>query len=90
MSLETIWRDVKYAVRSYAKAPSFTAAVLTTIGSAVWVALLAGLGYAAGSNWKHVSGDFHTAEYPIIAVVVLGLAYAIWHRWRTVKRESAS
>jgi membrane protein DedA with SNARE-associated domain len=65
-------------------------AVLTTIGSAVWVALLAGLGYAAGANWKHVSGDFNAAQYPIIAVVVLGLAYAIWHRWRSVRRESAA
>jgi membrane protein DedA with SNARE-associated domain len=64
--------------------------VLTTIGSAVWAALLAGLGYAAGKNWKHVSGDFHAAEYPIIAIIVLGLAYAIWHRWRTVQRERAA
>jgi len=53
------------------------------------VALLADLGYAAGSNWKHVSSDFHASEYPIIAVVVLGLAYAIWHRWRTVQRDNA-
>ena len=31
---------------------------LTTIGSAAWVALIAGLGYAAGSNWKHVAKTF--------------------------------
>jgi membrane protein DedA with SNARE-associated domain len=84
-------------VRSFISVPAGMAemdrgrfAGLTTIGSAVWVALLAGLGYAAGSNWKHVSGDFHSAQYPIIAVVVLALAYAIWHRWRTVRRESAA
>jgi membrane protein DedA with SNARE-associated domain len=84
-------------VRSFISVPAGMAemkrapfAILTTIGSAVWVALLAGLGYAAGKNWKHVSSDFHAAEYPIIAVVVLGLAYAIWHRWRTVHRESAA
>jgi len=83
-------------VRSFVSVPAGMAEmnrvsfdVLTTIGSAVWVALLGGLGYAAGSNWKHVSGDFHTAEYPIIAVVVLVLAYALWHRWRTIQRESA-
>jgi membrane protein DedA with SNARE-associated domain len=84
-------------VRSFISVPAGMAemnrarfVVLTTIGSAAWVALLAGLGYAAGSNWKHVSGDFHAAEYPIIAMVVLGLGYAIWHRWRTVRSESAS
>jgi membrane protein DedA with SNARE-associated domain len=80
-------------VRSFISLPAGVAemnrarfAVLTTIGSAVWVALLAGLGYAAGSNWKHVSGDFRAAEYPIVAIVVLGLAYGFWHRWRTVRR----
>ena len=84
-------------VRSFISVPAGIAemnrvrfAVLTTIGSAVWVALLAGLGYAAGSNWKHVSSDFHASEYPIIVVVVLGLAYAFWHRWRTIQRERAS
>lgn len=65
-------------------------AILTTIGSAVWVALLAGLGYAAGSNWKHVNGDFKAAEYPIIAIIVLAIAFAIWHRIRAVRRQNAS
>jgi membrane protein DedA with SNARE-associated domain len=84
-------------VRSFISVPAGMAemnrarfALLTTIGSAAWVALLAGLGYAAGSNWKHVSGDFRAAEYPIIAVVVVGLAYVIWHRWRSVQRDNAS
>jgi putative ABC transport system permease protein len=31
MSLESVWQDLKYAARSYAKAPSFTAAVLLTL-----------------------------------------------------------
>ena len=65
-------------------------AVLTTIGSAVWVALIAGLGYAAGRNWNHVSKDFHAAELPIIVVVVLALAFGLWHRVRTVRRHNAS
>jgi membrane protein DedA with SNARE-associated domain len=65
-------------------------AVLTTIGSAAWVALLAGLGYAAGKNWKHVSKDFHYAQWPIVIVIVILLALALWHRIRTVKRHNAS
>jgi len=82
-------------VRSFISVPAGMAemnrarfAVLTTIGSAVWVALLAGLGYAAGKNWNHVSGDFKTAEYPIIAIVVLGLAFGLWHRIRSVRRDN--
>jgi membrane protein DedA with SNARE-associated domain len=84
-------------VRSFISVPAGLAemkrgrfAVLTTIGSAAWVALIAGLGYAAGRNWNHVSKDFHAAELPIIAVVVLALAFGLWHRVRTVRRHNAS
>ena len=84
-------------VRSFISVPAGMAemsrgpfAILTTIGSAVWVALLAGLGYAAGSNWKHVSKDFHYAEYPIIALIVLVIAFGLWHRIRSVRRHNAA
>jgi membrane protein DedA with SNARE-associated domain len=84
-------------VRSFISVPAGIAemkrgrfALLTTIGSAVWVAVIAGLGYAAGKNWNHVSKDFHAAELPIIVVVVLLLAAGLWHRVRTVRRHNAS
>lgn len=84
-------------VRSFISVPAGLAemkrgrfAVLTTIGSAVWVALLASLGYAAGKNWNHVSKDFHDAQWPIVAVIVLVLAWALWHRIKTVRRHNAS
>lgn len=84
-------------VRSFISVPAGMAemkrvpfAILTTIGSAVWVALLAGLGYAAGSNWTHVSHDFHTAQWPIIAVIVLLITWGLWHRIRSVRAHSAS
>jgi membrane protein DedA with SNARE-associated domain len=82
-------------VRSFISVPAGIAemkrgrfAVLTTIGSAVWVALIASLGYAAGKNWNHVSKDFHAAELPIIVVVVVLIAAAIWHRVRTMRRHN--
>jgi len=65
-------------------------AALTAVGSAVWVALLGALGYAAGKNWHHISGDFHDAELPIIIVVVALLVLGFWHRLRTVRRHNAS
>lgn len=83
-------------VRSFISLPAGMAemrrvpfAVLTTVGSAAWVALLAGLGYAAGANWKHVSHDFHVAQYPIIAAIVLVVAWGLWHRIRAVRRHNA-
>ncbi|HEV2427711.1 MAG TPA: DedA family protein [Acidimicrobiales bacterium] len=63
-------------------------AILTAVGSAVWVALLAGLGYAAGANWKHVSHDFHLATWPVVAVIVVALAYGLWHRVRAVREQA--
>ncbi|MGA2294290.1 MAG: DedA family protein [Acidimicrobiales bacterium] len=84
-------------VRSFISVPAGMAemnrprfAILTTIGSAVWVALLAGLGDAAGHNWNHVSKDFHAAELPIIVVLVLLIVAGFWHRVRTVRRHNAA
>lgn len=83
-------------VRSFISVPAGLAemkrgrfVVLTTIGSAAWVALLAGLGYAAGSNWDRVSKDFHYAQYPIIVLIVVALGLAFWHRLRAVRRHNA-
>lgn len=82
-------------VRSFISLPAGIAemrrapfAILTTIGSAAWVALLAGLGYAAGANWTHVSHDFHLATWPIVALIVVGLAAGLWHRIRVVRRHA--
>jgi membrane protein DedA with SNARE-associated domain len=84
-------------VRSFISVPAGIAEMkrglfdlLTAIGSAVWVALLAGLGYAAGKNWNHVSKDFHAAELPIIVLVALLLVAGFWHRVRTVRRHNSS
>ena len=40
--------------------------------------------------FPYVSKDFHAAELPIIVVVVLALAFGLWHRVRTVRRHNAS
>lgn len=64
--------------------------ILTAIGSAIWIALLSVLGFAAGKNWHHVSRDFHNAQDPTIVVVVLLIAAGIWHRVRAVRRHNAT
>ncbi len=64
-------------------------AILTVIGSAVWIGLLTVLGYAAGSNWTRVSHDFHLLQNPMIVLIVLALAWGFWHRVRTVRRYNA-
>ena len=59
---------------------------LTTVGSLAWAALLAGLGYAAGSSWGAVSHDVHAAQYPVAILIVLVLGFGLWHRWRALRR----
>jgi membrane protein DedA with SNARE-associated domain len=83
-------------VRSFISVPAGIAemkrdrfVVLTAIGSAIWVALLSALGYAAGKNWHHVSKDFHYAQTPTIIVVVVLLILGFWHRIRSVRRQNA-
>ncbi|HQU26039.1 MAG TPA: DedA family protein [Acidimicrobiales bacterium] len=60
--------------------------LLTAVGSLAWAALLAGLGYAAGSSWGAVSHGVHAAQYPIAGLIVLMLGLGLWHRWRSVRR----
>ena len=83
-------------VRSFISVPAGIAemkrdrfVVLTAIGSAIWVALLSALGYAAGKNWHHVSKDFHYAQTPTIIVVVVLIILGFWHRIRSVRRQNA-
>ena len=64
--------------------------ILTLIGSAAWVSLLAGLGYAAGNNWHRISSDFHKVQTPTLIVIALLLIWFFWHRIRTVRRHSAA
>ncbi len=83
-------------VRSFISVPAGIAEMkrgrfvaLTTVGSAAWVALLAILGKAAGQNWTRISKDFHDAQTPTIIVIVLVLAFAVWHRLRRVRGRHA-
>lgn len=71
-----------------AEMPVGTFLALTALGSAVWVSVLTGFGYAAGSNWHRVEHAVHYAEYPAVALVVLLIAGAYLHRWRSIRHET--
>jgi membrane protein DedA with SNARE-associated domain len=53
----------------------FTA--LTLAGCIPWVLGLALAGEAVGSNWEKVRKGFEYADYAIVVLVVIGIAYAI-------------
>ena len=56
--------------------------IYTTIGCIPWTAALAAAGYAVGKNWDTVVKGFRGPTYIIAAVVVIGLAVAIWRHLR--------
>jgi membrane protein DedA with SNARE-associated domain len=55
---------------------------LTIPGSAVWCFGLAGVGWALGANWERFHESFHYADYAILALVLVALAY-LGLRWRS-------
>jgi membrane protein DedA with SNARE-associated domain len=61
--------------------------IYTTIGCIPWTAALAAAGYAVGANWNSIVTGFHGPTYIIAAVVVIGIAVAIW---RYLRRSSAA
>ena len=61
--------------------------VYTTIGCIPWTAALAAAGYAVGKNWDSIVKGFHGPTYIIAAIVVIGLAVALW---RYVRRNAAT
>lgn len=63
--------------------------LLTALGSLIWVSLLTGLGYAAGSNWPRVSHDAHVFQTPTIIVLVLLVIAFFWFRIRSIRRQNA-
>ena len=95
-SLSVLVGRVLPVVRTFISLPAGIAemnrarfAVLTLIGTAIWVSLLSALGEAAGSNWHRVSKDFHAAQTPMIIIIVLVMAFGFWHRLRSVRRQNA-
>jgi membrane protein DedA with SNARE-associated domain len=49
----------------------------TVIGCIPWTAALGWAGYAVGSNWQQVAGDFHGPTYIIAGIVGIALVIAV-------------
>jgi membrane protein DedA with SNARE-associated domain len=57
-------------------------ALLTLLGSALWCFGFAGAGLALGAGWERVHEDAKWADYVIVAVVVLAIAWIAYRAWR--------
>jgi membrane protein DedA with SNARE-associated domain len=72
-----------------AKMPFGRFTVLTLAGCVPWVLGLALAGQAVGGNWTSVRKGFDYADYAIVALIVIAIAYAIVRR-RGARGEPAT
>jgi membrane protein DedA with SNARE-associated domain len=72
-----------------AKMPLGRFTVFSLIGAVPWVLGLALAGHALGGNWTSVRKGFEYVDYVVVALVVVGIAYAIVRR-RRARRDPAS
>src|SRR5215472_11660899 len=77
-------------VAGFVKMPLMLFALLSLLGTAVWVTVITLVGYAVGTQWQKVAHGLALAGYVIVAVAVIGIAPFIWHRLREVRKERAA
>ncbi len=61
--------------------------IFTAIGTLIYSAVLAGIGYAVGAAWHSVANGFQYAAYVLLVFVVIAVAIFIYHRLQALKKE---
>ena len=64
--------------------------ILSLIGTLIYTIALSSVGYSLGSEWTKFNHTFSQATYVIVAIVVVGLAYFVFHRIREFRAEDAA
>jgi membrane protein DedA with SNARE-associated domain len=72
-----------------AKMPVIRFTVFSLIGTLPWVLGLALAGHALGGDWTSVRKAFEYVDYVVVALIVVGLVYALVRR-RRARREAAA
>ena len=72
-----------------AEVPIVRFGFLTLAGSAVWDSAMALIGYGVGSNYKKIMHGVNDAGYVIALVAVLGIAFVVYHRYKSYKSATS-
>lgn len=72
-----------------AEVPLVRFGILTALGSLIWDAAMAGIGYGVGSRWRAIMHGFNDAGYLLGAIAVLAIAVFIVHRFRSYRNATA-
>jgi membrane protein DedA with SNARE-associated domain len=76
-------------VAGFVEIPAGLFAVLSLVGTAVWVTAISLIGYGVGSAWHSVAKGLAFAGYVIAVVAVAAIAVFVIHRFREFRREAA-
>ena len=80
-------RSFVSVVAGFVEVPAVLFAVLSLIGTAVWVTAISLVGYWVGNAWTKVNHDISLAGYGIVAIAVILIAAFVWHRLRDLRKE---
>ena len=64
--------------------------IFSFIGSVIWCAILSLAGFLLGANFESISNVIRPIEYPIIALVALGIIYYIYRHIRHAQADAQS
>ena len=62
--------------------------VFTFLGSFIWCAILAYAGFVTGEHWEEIRRVMRPFDYPIIAIILIGLAYYIYRHIRHARADA--
>lgn len=77
-------------VAGFIEMPAALFALLSLIGTAVWVSAIALIGYGVSGAWNSVAHGISVAGYLIAVVVVLAIVAFILYRVREVRHEAVT
>ena len=80
-------RSFVSVVAGFVEVPVALFAILSLIGTAVWVTVISLVGYGVGNAWNKVNHDISLAGYGIVAVAVVLIAVFVFYRLRELRRE---
>jgi membrane protein DedA with SNARE-associated domain len=72
-----------------ARMPLIRFTVFSTIGTLPWVLALALAGHAVGGDWTKIRKGFEYVDYAIVALVVVGIVYAVLRRRSRIAGQPA-
>jgi len=76
-------------VAGLVRVPAIRFGILSLIGTVLYAAAVASLGYALGSAWQRVSHGLSVLGYVLFALTAVAIVGFIAYRWRQYRRDTS-